>query len=298
MGGKTFGPIGVLGLYTETALHCGAESGLGYVDLPVQRERHTNFPVIPGSSIKGVLRDEMKGKPGDTGKLSDEEVKKFFGSEDAKTPGSVSFGDGIVAVFPIRSTGVPFHWVTCPFVLERVFRAMGTAWTEKGTPPRDKAWGKGNGELLLEEIHVVKDISKAALFNGGKGQGLGLLLSLLPASNEYQYTRDQFLDRLLVLNDEDFGELVDTGTDVVTRIKLNALGTTVNLKEGVHPEISRKENREGNMFVEELVPPESLFVCPLRAPADTAFDSQKLPVVIRLGGDETIGRGVTRVTFR
>ncbi len=33
-------------LYTETPLHAGAGSGLSSIDLPIQRERTTQYPMI------------------------------------------------------------------------------------------------------------------------------------------------------------------------------------------------------------------------------------------------------------
>ncbi|WP_461831649.1 RAMP superfamily CRISPR-associated protein, partial [Aquifex sp.] len=41
-----------------TPLHIGIGTSLGYIDLPIYREAHTDFPAIPSSSIKGVLRTE------------------------------------------------------------------------------------------------------------------------------------------------------------------------------------------------------------------------------------------------
>ncbi len=46
----------MLYLYVETPLHAGAGSGLSNIDLPIQRERPTQYPMIQGSSIKGKLR--------------------------------------------------------------------------------------------------------------------------------------------------------------------------------------------------------------------------------------------------
>jgi CRISPR type III-B/RAMP module RAMP protein Cmr4 len=46
----------ILYLYTETPLHAGTGSGLSNIDLPIQRERTTQYPMIQGSSIKGKLR--------------------------------------------------------------------------------------------------------------------------------------------------------------------------------------------------------------------------------------------------
>jgi len=293
---KTLSEIGVLGLYTETALHCGTEGGTGYVDLPIQRERHTHYPVIPGSTIKGVLRDELSG-------LGPEKITAIFGKQDAQSPGpgSVSFGDGILVAFPVRSSGAPFHWVTCPFVLERVFRSLGAV-VKVSAPGSGRALGGGDKEenVLLEEIRLKK-VPEPEFF---KEDGpLGHLLKLLPAGETFDYTRRLFARQLLIVSDHDFKELVETGTEVLTRIKLNFLGTTRTLK----PEDLTEEERQkagpadlqGNLFVEEVVPPETLFLAALRG-GETAGDLVKAiqaRSVIRFGGDETIGRGITHVTF-
>jgi CRISPR-associated protein Cmr4 len=274
MGMKTFDPLAVLGLYTETPLHCGSESSPGYVDLPVQRERHTDFPVIPGSSIKGVLRDEMKAK------LDDKSLIRVFGKEDASAPGSVSFGDGMLVAFPVRSSLHPFHWVTCPFALERVYRAMGKGLPDGVGVVAGNALAKTGGTVLLEEIALAKE-ARNDLF--GDGGAFGPLLSLLPSTEGFRYTRSIFLERLLVVSDADFTELVKTGTEVLTRIKLDEeTGTT--------------SGKGGNMFVEEVVPPETLFFCAIRAAAPGVFDPKSIPPVLRIGGDETVGRGLTHVT--
>jgi len=283
MGRKSFTEIGVLGLYTETPLHCGAESGAGYVDLPVQRERHTDYPVIPGSTLKGVLHDELRGK------LSD--LDALFGTPDAKTPGTVSFGDGIVVAFPVRSSGAPFHWVTCPFVLERAFRALGRP--RKVDPPPAKAgWAAGDQEVLLDEVRLEKRP------HADLAQWAADLLDLLPdEAKGFAYTRKLFPDHLVVVSDEDFKELIQVGTEVVTRIKLNYLGTTVNLDSKEHPDDKKSEDLQGNMFVEEVVPPETLFLCPLRALEEPSQLVDALPPVVRIGGDESIGRGVTHLKY-
>ena len=290
MASKTFSELGVLGLYIETPLHCGAEGGTGYVDLPIQRERHTQYPVIPGSTVKGVLRDELRESLGDEG------VTLIFGKDDAQSPGAVSFGDGILVAFPVRSSEAPFHWITCPFVLERVSRVLGASFAVN-PPEAGSAWTAGTGSVLLEEIRLEKKALPS--FFTEKDGGFPHLLRLLPADDRgFAYTRKLFAERLLIVSDADFKELVETSTEVVTRIKLNALGTTTNIPDGEHKEIEGTD-RQGNLFVEELVPPEALFLSPLRAGnlgADFVGALRERPV-IRLGGDETIGRGVTHMTF-
>jgi CRISPR-associated protein Cmr4 len=288
--------LGALGLYGETRLHCGAESGAGYVDLPVQRERHTHYPVIPGSTLKGVLRDEMKPP----GRLGPQRVQKVFGSDerDEPAPGCVSFGDGLLVAFPVRSSKAPFHWVTCPFVLERLFRTLGVRSVAPKEPDEGQAWGQEAATILLEELRL-EVVPHEEFFSGAEGSGLARLLDLVPpAEAGFAHTREIFPGRLLVLRDEDFKELVDIGTEVLTRIKLNDLGTTTRVPEKRARELGI-EDGEGNLFVEEVVPPETLFVCGLRAAEDVADLAGHLDTLglLRIGGDETIGRGLTHVRW-
>lgn len=300
MATSSFDQALVLGLYTESPLHCGAESGLGYVDLPVQRERHTQYPVIPGSTLKGRLKDETEAALG-------EHHAGIFGTYNetadppSTTPGSVSFGDGVLVAFPVRSMDKPFRWVTCPFALERVLRLLGAGVESLDAVPRGHAWVRevedGSSDLLLEELVLEAKARPDLLGDSGP---LARLLDLLPAGEAgYDYTRERFLERLTVVSDEDFGDLVTSATDVVTRIKLNFLGTTQTIPAS-DPEHGKrsKEDREGNLFVEEVVPAETLFAASFRMGARDDLErlSGSLPPVVQLGGGETIGRGVTRLT--
>ena len=45
----------------ETPLHAGSGSDLGIVDLPIQREKHTGFPKVESSSLKGAIREAVEG---------------------------------------------------------------------------------------------------------------------------------------------------------------------------------------------------------------------------------------------
>lgn len=48
-------------MIVQTPLHAGSGQDLGIVDLPIQRERHTSFPKIEGSSLKGAIREVFEG---------------------------------------------------------------------------------------------------------------------------------------------------------------------------------------------------------------------------------------------
>ena len=65
----------VLFIYTLTPLHVGVGSTPEVVDLPIQREKHTGFPVIFGSSLKGAIRSNF----------DKETANALLGNEDTST---------------------------------------------------------------------------------------------------------------------------------------------------------------------------------------------------------------------
>ena len=40
-----------------TSLHVGSGKGVGFIDMPIMREKVTNWPMVPGSAVKGVIKD-------------------------------------------------------------------------------------------------------------------------------------------------------------------------------------------------------------------------------------------------
>ena len=139
----------ILYLFTRTPLHVGAGSSVGAIDQPIQRERHTGFPIIPASSLKGSFADQWPNTVEDTngnkkplskdGKsvrltvtkngdkaVVDEAAESawLFGSDttDLSFAGSLLFSEARVLAFPIRSARGSYAWITCPLMLQRVAR--------------------------------------------------------------------------------------------------------------------------------------------------------------------------------
>ena len=114
----------ILGLYSVTPVHAGSGAELSVIDLPIQRERHTGFPVIWGQSLKGVLRRAYE--------KSENGVKTevIFGPSTERAhdhAGAVSVGDAKILLFPVRSLKGVFAYVMCPIVLERFKRDLELA---------------------------------------------------------------------------------------------------------------------------------------------------------------------------
>src|SRR5215472_13191158 len=95
-------------LYTESPLHAGVGSGLSSIDLPIQRERTTQYPMIQSTGIKGKIRAAFEGS---RKHLTEEEramVDVVFGPPSTSGGGSehagaLIAGDARLLLFPVRS---------------------------------------------------------------------------------------------------------------------------------------------------------------------------------------------------
>lgn len=268
----------LLFLHALTPLHPGSGTALGVVDLPVQRERHTGWPVIPGSSIKGVLREACP----------EEKRQKLFGrggDEGGFFAGALSLTDARLLAFPVRSLKGVFAWVTCPQALERWRRdaaLAGVAATlpdlrvaeDEGLAPAGCPCLIGNApqqEIILEEFRFnVKPL--------GEIKGIPPLAGFDPK-------------RLVVLSDTDFTYFAEHATEVSARIRLDPNTKTV---------------AGGALFYQEFLPTETLmYSVVLAAPArdGSAGGAREImaefvpPDQIQVGGDETTGKGLCALTL-
>ena len=114
-------------LHCLSPLHAGTGSDLGYIDLPIQREKHTGFPKVEASSLKGALREIFEGNE-DKLKPPFDILKKVnlqnnidlsFGSENDNSAGALGFTDARLLFFPVKSLKGIFAWITCPRILEK-----------------------------------------------------------------------------------------------------------------------------------------------------------------------------------
>lgn len=307
---------GILFLYSQSFLHPGAGASAGVIDLPIQREVHTKYPVISASGLKGSLRDlaEKKSLPkGLVEGIFGPEIKKGGKTEEKGFAGALVIGDAKLLAMPIRSFTRSFFWVTSPLALGRFgrdLRIMGveTKWEEikveaetKTAYVPDVPENHRTGEtLFLEELdfQMCPDGKVTAFTQFLAGQ---LGARLIGGAYHDKLQRD-----LAVISDSDFNYLVRFGTQVTARTKLTSLKTTDTIKNGDQIE-------KGNLWYEETLPPESIFYAPVLAePArnadDTELDSGEKVLgnleeriltenFIQVGGNETLGQGWCAVSL-
>jgi len=120
-------------LYSESLVHAGAGAGVGAVDLPIQRERVSNWPVIHASGVKGAMREhfEIRDCRNDDlfivfGPDSNKKDSSNHSGNPADNSGAISFSDARILLFTVRSLKGTFAYITCPLALTRLKRDLET----------------------------------------------------------------------------------------------------------------------------------------------------------------------------
>lgn len=157
----------LLYLYAETPVHAGSGTSLGIVDLPIQRERTTGYPIMQASGLKGCLRDVAQGQDA-------QKVKIVFGPETNAAhehAGALSVGDARILLFPVRSLVGVFAWVTSKDVLARFKRDAMLAglqnvnWTETGPTQDNTALVAPGSAVVANNRGVLEEFAFTAQQN-------------------------------------------------------------------------------------------------------------------------------------
>jgi CRISPR type III-B/RAMP module RAMP protein Cmr4 len=146
----------LLGLLAETSIHPGAGQSAGIVDLPVAREAATDYPVIPGSSLKGALLSLAKQKTKDgEDRISECDRKCIFGQQEQA--GNLLVSDARLLLLPVRSLHSAYKWVTCPHLVERFARDCQRGDISQSVPDCDVTDGTylGTGDKDPQPSHRI-----------------------------------------------------------------------------------------------------------------------------------------------
>lgn len=270
----------MMNLFTRTPLHIGSGSAVGIVDAPVQRERHTRFPIIPGSALKGVLSDLWN----EDNKRNHEGIKLFGGSENEKKDdnnigGSLYIGEGRVLAFPVRSAKGMFTWLCCPLALNRFKRDSGINFKvpeiseEEVMAPDFLAL---NGKVILEEypFKIKSSIAKEIT---------DCMMNVNPQDPVWK----ELGRRLVIVSDEIFQHFCEHSCEVATRIAIDDEKGTV---------------KKGALFNMEQIPSETLFYSLILShnPGDIEKLKEKISRkdFLQIGGHASIGLGFCSVNIQ
>ena len=280
-------------IHALSPLHIGIGQGEGVVDLPIYRAAATNLPIVPGSSIRGAMREAVtyKEEMGSIHRVSDD----IFGPERIENgqggyAGALSMGDANILAMPFRSFKGVFVWASCPFILNRYRRDLDTL-DQKNLPPHlnnqrtaripNTSYNEINNKVIVEELDILAEkCTEADLWSD-------FICSVVFGETD----KASFANRFVILSDDDFCFLSETATEKRTRIKIdNRTGIVKN----------------GALWIEENLPAESVLWClmamgpsrKIKSTTPTASDlMHQLCCVdkLHLGAHASVGKGLVRL---
>lgn len=281
----------MLYLHALTPLHTGTGQAVAVIDLPIAREKATGWPVVPASSLKGVLRDAM-----DDG-TNREWINLAFGpptDRASESAGGLHFGDQRILCLPVRSFFGTFAYATSPLVLGRFIRdcrAIGAepsfgarvpsvADTATQVAPNSKL--ARNSKVYFEDLELGTDESPEAT-------SVAERLAAVLFSEEGE--RQGFRERLAIVSDLVFDFLSETATEVAARVRLDDDTKTV---------------ARGGLWYEEAVPAEAVFYGPVLVAAHRGDSANEIlkpfdganGMLVQIGGKASVGRGLCRLVVR
>jgi CRISPR-associated protein Cmr4 len=248
-------------IIVETPLHAGSGSELGLVDLPIQRERHTDYPKIEGSGLKGSIREAFESNNPEI-KINSQKIRAkdkinfrenneekeidylslVFGPEgDVTHASAIAFTDARILLFPVKSLKGVYGWITCPDVLERFKEDVelagiklsvdGFSTLERTYPPNSNLVISSNSNLVISSKVVFEEYT----FEVTPEQNTATLTKWLSEkvfpqkgdNDPYKYWREKLEKDLVILSNDDFKEFVKSSTEVITRTKIKSTTGTV-----------------------------------------------------------------------
>ena len=290
-------------LHALTGVHIGAGTGVGAVDLPIVRERISEWPYVPGTSVKGVL-SAHHGADDDDVRRKNPQLRAAFGVADdegksGSNSGALIFTDARLVCLPVPSFHGTFAWTTSRLALHRLARDLRDAGVA-GVPAENAGNGDraevAEGTVLTNAPQTpaavfLADLDFAASTTPFAGQWAAVLAShVFPADAVWTA---EFQKRFVILPDDAFSHFARYGCEIVPRIRISPDTKTV---------------AKGQLWLEELLPAESILagltVCDKVFHEKAKFEPRALmdaychkSEILQFGGKATTGRGRTRVLF-
>ncbi len=320
-----------LTLRTITPLHVGTGEGVGIIDLPIQREKHTQIPKIEGSSLKGALREAFESKiesnedvinvhrifgiDEDTPGFKKDEIRTKLGFKKDDTlsiSGCVAVSDAFPVLFPVRSAKNVFAFVTSPLIMSKLFMLM------QAVEPNNK-YASDIESLSMLADSFEKDKLQAFVIDGTKlivkDNKIVLEDLTFEADNSYsgaleklskfveenfvvdKYLKNKILYDIVLIPDDIFKNFVLQGTEVITRTKIDNETGTVS---------------KTALWTEEYLPTETLLISGVFISNEFSKSENKLSAedvesiltqiidgrllnTFQLGGNSTIGKGILKL---
>lgn len=295
-------------LQALSPLHAGTGQSAGVIDLPIARMRATGIPFVPGSSVKGVLKDaRRRALAPETDILyavfgPDRAIPGQDGDVSGAEPGAIDHagalivGDARLLALPVRSFRGTFALASSPLLLHLARRDLLEAGLDAPPIPEGLDKGKRAARVVARSANsfekrkdriYLEELDLEATHDPAVDHWARRIAASLPEDERVLVEQ-----RFVIVDDDTMSFLWDTATQVDTRVRIDTTTGVV---------------AEGALWTEESLPPETLLIGLLAAhgslraktkmPAGDIL-AQAVPVdgeTLQLGGKATVGRGRCRM---
>jgi len=294
-------------LHALSPTHAGTGRGVGYIDLPIDRDGVTGWPILRGSGFKGVWADHHRATA--DARRNDPTLRAAFGvagDDNNSNAGALIPTDAKLVCLPVRSFRGTFAWAASPLCLQMLRRTLSLARGEQGAsatgvlPDAPASLDEGKAHhtttsVLAEGNSIyLEDLDFAAQKCDTATAWAKLIAENVFAGDPAW--QDQFKKRFVVLPDSAFDFLCETGTEVHTRVRIDDETKTVADKA---------------LWTEESLPAETILMGLIQC--DRVFQKKdETPritetgllgrfangaLTLQIGGKATVGRGQVRCVF-
>jgi len=284
-------------LHCLSPTHAGIGRGVGYIDLPIDRDGITNWPIIRGSGFKGVWADYFKAT--DENRKKDPILKAAFGTageSNESNAGALIPTDAKLVCLPVRSFRGTFAWATSPLCLQMLRRTLELVGVKPPELPKhvpENAAVHGMPTVLVEDKHIYLEDLDLLAMSAEEAKAWAEFIAKHVFANDTNW-QEQFKKRFVILSDNAFDFLCETGTEVHTRVRIDDEMKTV---------------AKGALWTEELLPAETILMGLIQC--DRVFGAKgeditpqglldrfaKDELTLQIGGKATVGRGQVRCVF-
>lgn len=285
-------------LHALSPTHAGIGRGVGYIDLPIDRDGVTGWPILRGSGFKGVWADHHRATA--DARRNDPTLRAAFGiagDDNNSNAGALIPTDAKLVCLPVRSFRGTFAWAASPLCLQMLRRTLSLAGLT-GVPAAPASLDEGKAHhtttsVLAEGNSIyLEDLD----FTGQKCDTATAWATLI-AENVFSGDpdwQDQFKKRFVVLPDSAFDFLCETGTEVHTRVRIDD---------------EMKVVAKGQLWTEESLPAETILMGLIQCdrvygrngeditPQGLLDRFAKTALTLQIGGKATVGRGQVRCVF-
>jgi CRISPR-associated protein Cmr4 len=284
-------------LHALTPTHAGVGRGLGYIDLPIDRDGVTGWPIIRGSAFKGAWAGHHRATA--DARRSDAALRAAFGmagDENNSQAAALIPTDARLICLPVRSFRGTFAWCASPLGLQMLRRTLELS-KEQGLPPAPKELADGVAHhaaetALVEEQQIfLEDLDfQAQECPVATAWAQKIAAWVFPGDANWQA---QFTRRFVVLPDVAFDFLCETGTEIHSRVRIEGETRTAG----------------GDLWTEESLPAETILAGIVQCDRVFGRDGEDITpsglldrfakdaIALQIGGRATLGQGQMRCVF-